>query len=444
MIENALFLTYFVALVVAAMVRRTAFLFLLGAAFPLIVPRLNVGIGLDWYKVAGPLAVGLALLRRQRGQLFGASRAPLALWIIIYAAVVTLIWMYFEYTVLERYRLAEAMETGMGSAQTKLKMPVQLVGVVGQFMAVLAVPLWARSLKDCRAAMMGLMSGTAVSVLAGGVYWLGTGLATVLTTGEEGTLVLGAVTFPRLGGLTGEPKHLGVVAALLLIYVVSERLLRSSLRLTRGWWVAALLAVVFLTFSTSAWAALAMGLAVVVALALFWAGGRQIAVALMVGGLAVVLVSSVGFIASVVESRFINRLFGEGDLEQQKDMYVFLAFRDQPLHSVFGYGLGGADLAVTPYMEWLHLKYKRTPTPGVTGVRLLGDLGAVGLALIVGVALSWAQTLRRRMDRAAASFVLGGLVCCLTGSIIGLSVYFFIAGALLAAAALKQQERQTC
>ncbi|MBX3181898.1 MAG: hypothetical protein KIT72_11445 [Polyangiaceae bacterium] len=439
MIESGLFIGYFVALLVTAAVRPTAFLFLLGAALPLIVPRLNIGVGVDWFKIIGPLAIGLAVIRRGSGGVVRESRASLALWLVVYAAIVSLVWMYFEYTVLERYRFAAAMEAGTGAAQTTLKMPVQFVSMLGQFLAVLAVPLWARRASDCRAALLGLACGVLTSVLAGGVYWLGTGLATVLTTGDAGVLPYAGLSIPRLGGLSGEPKSLGSVAALLLIYVVAERFYRSSLSLSRPWWLPALLLVVFLTFSTSAWSAVVLGLMGVVVLSLIWGGGRQLVILFGVVGATVVLASSVGFIVDLVEARLIQRIFGDGDFEQQKDLYVFWVFMDQPLHSIFGFGFGGADLAVTPYMEWLHLKYKRTPTPGVTGVRLLGDLGLVGLTLLFALAMRWARVLSGRRDRAAAAFVVGGLAACLAGADIGLGTYFFMVGAVLAGAALERR-----
>ncbi len=442
MIESGLYILILVALVVTAIASPKIFLFLLGATIPLVVPRLGLSIGLDFYKIVGPVAIVLAVFRRRGHLTLRDTQAHLLFWFLAYATLVTCVWMYFEYTYLQRYRLAIAMELGGGIARNQLKMPVQLVSVLGQVAAAFAVPLWARSVSDCRAAILGVTAGTAVSVGAGGVYWVGTGLATVNTSGLQGMLTYGSFSIPRLGGLSGEPKLLGVVLAVVVIYLLGERLFSSTVKAGKRGWLLLASAALSATFSSSAWGAVALGIVVVTLLSLLWGQGKQLGMLAVLFAASLLLVTSVGFIEELIASRFVERLFGEGDLDQQKDIYVFRVFADEPINLIFGYGLGGVDFAIIPYVEWLHLKYQRTPTPGVTSVRLLGDLGIVGLVMIAGTAMRWARVLIRAKDRAGASFMLAGLASALLGSLIGLTAYFYIAGALLAAAALQRNEER--
>lgn len=439
-VERVLYLVLASVLVLSVFGKPRYFLFLLGTTIPLMTPRIDVGIGLDWYKLVGPLAIGAALLNRRRGVTVRETRAHWALWFIVYATVVTGIWMYFEYGVLERYRMAAALEMGGGIAQNKLKMPVQLGSVLGQATAIFAVPLWARTVDDCRFAIRGVIAGTGASIAAGMISYALVGLATVNTQGMQGVLVYADYDVARLGGLSGEPKLLGVVLAVLFVYALALKVFGEGRR-RLGWGLGILGLALFATFSTSAWAAVVLGIMVLSVWALLRPVGTRPTALFALAIIGVVTITSVGFVSNVIESRVVGRLFGDsGDLNQQKDLFVFEAFADAPANAIFGFGLGGGDLAVIPYVTWLHLKYRRTPTPGVTVVRFLGDLGTVGLVLLAWLSAMWARFLQRSGDRAGAVFAVAGLVTALLGSLIGFTVYVYVAGALLTAAAIRNRE----
>jgi hypothetical protein len=70
----------------------------------------------------------------------------------------------------------------------------------------------------------------------------------------------------------------------------------------------------------------------------------------------------------------------------------------------------------------------------VTGVRLLGDLGIVGIALFLAVAGKWYKVLRARGDVGGAVFMVSGMVVAMSCSTMALSVYLFLVGATLALA----------
>jgi hypothetical protein len=256
-----------------------------------------------------------------------------------------------------------------------------------------------------------------------------------------GGLEYEGVSVMRIGGISAEPKVLGSAAAVVFAYLLAQQLFSAHAERRR---VAVLLVasvvVLFLTYSTSGWAAALGATAVAVTLSLRYVQRTRIGVLLLIAA-GVLLLSSVGFVASMVNNRLTSRIFGEtAELSLMKDMYVFDAFRDNPFDAIFGYGLGGADMAVLPYMEWLHLKYKRTPTPSVTAVRMLGDLGVVGCALLGLIVASWSRRLVRMGESAGGAFILMGFTAAILCSTVALSVYFYTAGAMLALAALRSSE----
>lgn len=437
-VERALFALLMAVLLGTALARPRWFLFMLGLTIPLMTPRLEVGIGLDWYKIVGPLAIMLSVLNRRGAIGLRKTRTNWMLSYVAYALVVTCVWMFVEYSFLQRYRLAAAMEMGGGIAQNMLKMPVQLGSVLGQVAAIFAVPLWANSLRDCHVAIYGVASGVALSIGAGLAGWVLFGVATINISGPGGVLVYSDFTLSRLGGLSGEPKFLAMSIAMVLACALSYDVFGSGKRRVT-WAVVLLVGALFLTGSTSGIGAAAAGVAAICLLALANPGRSRLGTLLVLVVSGVIVITGVGFVGAVLESRVVERLFGDaGDLDQQKDMYVFRIFADEPANAIFGYGLGGVDLAVIPYVEWIHLKYKRTPTPGVTVVRLLGDLGIVGLVLLSGIATAWSRLLKRAGDLVGASFMIAGLAVAMLGSLMGITVYLFIAGALLTAAALRR------
>lgn len=435
-VERVLYAGVVFALILTALTSTRRFLFLLGFVIPLMTPRIDLGVGLDWYKIVGPIAIGLSVLNRRGGVGLRRSKASWAWTFIAYVVVVSTVWMFFEYTYLERYRLAAAMELGGGIAQNRLKMPVQLGSVLGQILAIFAVPLWARTKDEARAAVNGVVVGVGLSASLGVLAWLTTGVGTINTPSTLGVMAYTDYNVTRIGGLSGEPKLLGMSLALPLVYFLGRQVFGEGTRrvaLTTG----VLGLGLFATFSTSGWIAVAGGLVTLLILVLLRPSGARFSVLAVMLGVILTVGTSVGFVGQMVESRIVDRLSGDSsDLDQQKDIYVFRALKDEPQNAVFGYGLGGGDFAVIPYIEWIHLKYRRTPTPGVTGVRILGDLGIMGLLLMAWTAFRWGRHLHLMGDRPGSVFAIVGLVTVMLGSLIGVTIYFFLMGALLSVAAL--------
>lgn len=431
--EAALFGVLVVVLTTIGLFSRRHFLFGVGLLLPLMMPQIQAGVGIFWYKVLGPLACLIALVRGAGGGL-RSSRVSVFGWVLAYSIVLSAIWMVLEFNYLHRYRLAAAMEMGGGVAQYEWKMPVQLVGFIAQALILFVVPLCARSLRDAKAASTGLFAGVATSVVVGLLHVVAFGSGTFNTPEETAVLILESGSLNRIGGLSGEPKLLGSVLAVVAVYFFSRVVFSSGRAGRRDLYAFALSSLgLFLTYSTSAWVAAALGVVAATLLALRRVSASRFVSLLTLMGVALLLLSSIGVVAVTVQSRIVDRLFGDsGELSKQKDMYVFDAFADQPLNSVFGFGLGGADFAVIPYVEWLHLQYKRTPTPGVTGVRMLGDLGIAGMLLFATVGGYWARVLRSRNDGPGAVFIVSGLIVAMSCSTMALSAYLFLAGTVLA------------
>jgi len=421
----------------AALGRTKAFLFACGFLVPLVVPKLSLGISVEWNKIIGPLALALCVLRRRAP----ASGRALRSWAPFfgYTIAVSTVWMFFEYNSLHRYHLAEQLD--LGEAQGFYKMPVQLGSFLGQMLTVLVVPAWASRKSDALVGLKGLISGTLFSAGVGVLHFLVTGQGTLTFASEHGQIAIGSLDLSRLGGISGEPKRLGACLVVLVVLgfchwlfgrgAEQKRFSRSSLLALLG---------LIATFSTSAWAGLVAAILAAAGIGLVRAPRTR--VAWLVASLAALalLGASTTLATEVVQKRFTDRLFGDSSrLSEQKDNYVLRAMADEPGVVLTGYGLGGGDLEALPYISWEEAAYKRTPTPGTTGVRLLGDLGVAGLLILGWVVHRSAKRFYAHEFTPVGAFVAVGFVAVMFCSMIALSSYLFAFGAVLACAEMAEE-----
>lgn len=410
------------------------FLFITGMLVPWVVPRLDIGIGLDWCKIVGPIALGLLVFRRRRSP----GPMPTGMGAFIgYSVAVSVVWMVLEYAILHRYKGASAM--GLGLAQSYYKMPVQLGSFVGQLLVLYIVPTRATTREEAMAAVRGYAFGVLVSFAFGVLLYLTTGQGMFGRTGM-GILEIEGTTLARIGGLSGEPKFLGILVAILLIWELSG----AAFGARRRAMIVASAVVLFATLSTSAWAGAVVGGLAILALCFRYPSKANWGIWSIIGVTVLGLLTVGSILTVVMTERFTQRLFGEkSEVGRQKDSYVFNAFAEAPIHGLYGYGLGGGDLAVIPYVPPEELAYQRTPTPGVTGVRILGDLGLIGLSLVIWMAWTWSKQLARQGNLQGAAFALGGLLTVFFGSLLAFSGYLLIMGAVLTAARLEQPRHVT-
>lgn len=433
-VETGLFVVVLVGILVVAVLSRRGLLFALGFVLPLMTPRLVIAVGLDWHKLVGPLALAIGLLSTRTGPIGPTRRVA---WLGIYATIVTGIWMALEYAVLQRYRLA--MWMGLGEAQSFYKMPVQLGTFLTMLAAAPAVPLLARSDADVKASIRGSILGVLTSALFGFALLATTGqgmLASYQTAffGLDGTRVF------RVGGLSGEPKGLGAVLTIVLVYLLSTLLFESKdgenvdgfSPGTRAALVGTLTFGLFMTYSTSAWAGFVGGLVILGALTLLRARTTRATRVVAIVAAAVILIASSSYVLQVAQNRFVDRLFGRSsEVERQKDAFMLQAFEREPWNAVWGYGLGGADLEVVPFLPWNELVFRRPPTAGTTGMKVLGDLGVLGLIAFALLIAGWSRILWKRGDAGGSAFVLAAGFASLFCAHIGLPLLLFLTGARL-------------
>jgi len=434
-VESGLFGALFLLLFVLGLTNVRAFVWLAAFLTPLMTPRLTLAIGIDWHKVVGPLALLLAVLAR-RPRLELPELRSLKLW-LLYASVVSVVWMFAEYTVLHRYWLAEAM--GLGAAQSVYKMPVQL----GTFALVVASAwLVPRSgVAHANAASDGLIWGCVASIAFGLVLVAVTGRGMLSQNEMQGIIEVGTVTVGRIGGLSGEPKMLGAVLVVTNLFLLCKIVFGPKYSRKQLVLLATCTVGLYATYSTSAWVAFALGVAV-----LGYTSLRELRSSRWHRFAAIALLGVAGALSTptfrdAVEERLAGRLTGRtSEVERQKDNFLWPVLERDPIHGIWGFGFGGTDLEVIPFVPATERAYRRTPTAAVTGMRFLGDTGVLGVLGFLAVLWYWSRSMRARGSTDGAAFVLVGGIATMSCSINALPCFLVLAGAESAASTLKAKD----
>lgn len=419
-------------------------LFALGFLLPLMVPAIQIGVGIYLFSLVGLLSVAGLLMTGKKPRdlrVLGGLR-PVVAWIVF----ITSAWAIAEYGFLHRYEYAIAL--GLGAGQSTLKMPAQLVSMALLMFAAVAVPFRARNERDVYSAMYGYLTGVAVSFVVGVISYLltGRGFARAVTVEFE------AFSLTRIGGLSGEPKMLGayIVIALGLALTLHARAPRAR----RMFWLViyGMLGVALIaTLSTSAWLAFAV---LIIALLLVGAiTGRRGRSTHGLAAMTLLLGTLVGISTDtgreLIQRRVIQRVFDPFTTEvtTSKESYLSKTLNEKPAFALTGFGMGGADLEAGRHVSedlkyHLHLQYVRTPTPGVSGVRLLGDIGIIGMVLFSMLAWRWAAVAHReRSTRAWAPFIVATFVAQMFMSFNSLSSWFFLAAAAARLGSIARERR---
>lgn len=447
-VEAFAFAAVLVTLVVLNHIAPRRFLALSGFLIPLITPGLTVGVNLFWFNIIGFVSLALLPLTKQAPGLKATRGTGLVL-LAAWAIAVTLVWMTLEYTILERYRLAAKL--GLGPAQTVYRMPVQLISFLFQLLTFYIVPSRARDAADVAAAERGFFWGCLTSLAVGVALSLVTGVG-MLGDRERGVISILGVRVPRIGGLSGEPKNLAAFLTVAFAFLLSRYLyLRTTPRFLRTYLVI-VVAGVFVTFSTSGWVGFVA--AVAVAIALGTQRLRQVRgkTELLVVAFGLLLAAQLPFVTTSVTDRIYVRLFDpdKQEIDESKDAIIRDLYEDNPELVPFGFGLGGADLEATPYVLTRaayakQLQYIRTPTAAVTGVRLFGDIGIIGLCIFTYVVVRWMRELRSVGLPHLSAGVVAGYAGSLLVSFNAVGAYLFLCGAALATSRMlrRRQARST-
>ncbi|MBT9558638.1 MAG: hypothetical protein IV100_21590 [Myxococcales bacterium] len=435
---------------------RRALLTVVGFVMPLSGLVVADGVGWSWLKLLPAfLLVGALVFPGGRPlTTLPGRRALLAL--ALWATAVTAGTRIFDFEL--EGLMALASQYGWSGAQNEHRHAVQLVVQAGQWLVFALAYRLAASAADGRAAANGFIAGNVLSVVVG-IYqaiaqgmdlpWLsvadGAALSGHLGTGNlpGNTLALGPLRVARLYGLGGEPKHTAALAVMAIGLLLQRDLAdgqgvgpsphrRPAMLL--------LVVGVALTLSTSGWLALAAltlgmtGASGVVRFGNALARRRVVRLGLNVGlgVLAVMLLSAqLGEEQrdGLVEYRLTDRLSSLDRLArfEPKDATAIAFLADRPSVLPFGCGVGGVDFFLLPYNERVDVGPGRMLTPTYFLTRTVGEVGLVGLGLVVGVLLAIIKGSRPG---------LGGLFVSLAPltlvqPILVLTAFLFLAGALV-------------
>lgn len=388
-------------------------LWAIGFVLPLSGLVLTVGVAWSWVRLLPVLlALGVALHPERRALSSLPARLSLAL-LFSWALLVTLLVLGLdaELPVL----MAAAERLGWGTAQTSGRHAVQLAVMVGNWLVLPLACLLAPEPTSARAAQSGFLAGCALSVLAGlyqataqgmGLPWLpvdtelGALLGGHLGVRDQVELFSlgGGVQVARLYGLGGEPKHTAALTVVGVALLLSRLASGSAGRWDRGL-LGLLVAGLFLTFSTSGWFALAATCAFFAVLApvlapagALSAGTQRAALALGVVALGLAVGASLldtDALGDIAGSRIGDRLSGGADTVSRyepKDAAALRLLADHPRAALTGFGVGGADFFLIDYVHRDGPDQSNTITPTYLGVRLVAELGLVGL-LLAGLVL---------------------------------------------------------
>lgn len=427
-LENYLgigFLFFVGLLVVANFLGRKPFLFLSGFVIPLSAVQPSAGINLFLFALVGPLSLALLPFASYRNTRKIQTRG---FWVFVgYCLLVTSVWMVIEYAFLERFHLAESI--GVGPAQAKYRFPVQIVSFLMQALAFTIIPTRAKTGSDVKSAVNGYIYGC--------LFSLGIGVIVVLLgipVVHKAEFVNQGQKFLRISGLSGEPKHLGSFLVVAVFFLLAE----YRVQRTKGILLYTFAISIFLTFSTSTWMGAVFGFAVYVVTGSI-RSKKSGSTKLILGGLFIVFSMSLtmgGMLGDIVSQRLTNRLVGEdtADVDAQKEAVVWHVYKNSPMFLPTGFGLGGADLEGIPYLfseKSLNTYLGRgiVPTASVSVVRLIGDIGLIGLFLLWLYIWKTRKRLKTVGGQMWATFLLPGLagfsLCAYTAN----PGYLFLLGA---------------
>jgi hypothetical protein len=407
------------------------FLFCCGALIPLITPGLNVGVNLFWYTLLGPLSLLLLVVTGLKLRFSGPKK--IFFLFVAYVLFITIVWAALDYVFLQRYE--DAVAAGLGWGQSYLKMPIQLFSFLSQMLIIFIIPSWAQCTGDVIAAFKGYFFGLLTSFIAGVMLLKVTGVGMIGR--EHGSFFSVAdVLVDRIGGLSGEPKVFGAFLVVGICLLLSQ----YTWGVWKSRWILVLIGVLlialFFTYSTSSWVAFIL---MIIAMTVF-SQKKGILKFILPALIAVLIVAAntVPMINDIFENRVNVRLTNSeiGQHEAQKDNLVFDMAERSPWFIFTGFGFGGLDLAAQEYFSTaakyqIHGAYLRTPTSSLNGPRLLGDVGFIGILLLVVAMWKWRRSLLVNKERGFALFTISCAISIILLPINAISAYLFLVGGIL-------------
>ena len=362
---------------------------------PLYSIRFNLGIEIALYKVLPILLLPLVFLGRGvrlKSRLNRANFITLAL--IVYMVSVT-VWRY----------LSETNSSLMDSSVKQIGQD-PLIYMVTQTLFWL-IPIFSififQSYKIYQAKALiyfkyfsyGLIFSCFVGFfLLGAKTFFGAGLA------GSYEAALG-----RLGGLSGEPRHLGSFIVLVLFFTAVKWSDNRPIINLKAHWCVFLLVALFLTSSSSA---IGGASALVALMAMHRFGSlsftkSNLRLAVSVAALVVILLAYSGFLSDL---NYRLSSFSSALYHLPKDSGIILLLLSNFSYLLFGCGAGGVDMLLASNLGVLPDFLARAPIYSETGIeinhvvasggiiRFVSDFGLVGVALLTSLIFSVVNSLK--------------------------------------------------
>jgi len=429
--------------------------FLYWAAF--LIPLQSVSFEwltlFTWAKLIFPISIIIFLLHP-----FYRSNEPsfipgkyLLVCFLLYVGVLTFGWMVYDYTCGFRYEFARTM--GAGIAQSTFRYPIQLAHFFFIWGLLLTGIWFGHNSDDVVATIRGYIAGNLFNVITGlyqvaayylSLPWFRGGWimrAPQYNPDVFQTYIvqLGGIVVPRLSGLGGEPKYAGINFVLALFLVLCWQSFLQGLPRMKHWRRDTLLLIlgIFMTFSVGAWFAIILCFTY-----LFFASittGRVKSFGVLGFGIVFISISLLLIGEATLTNLFeiyispkINLEEGRGGLASYLDTSLMYFFLENPFGLLVGNGAGGAEYALQSVDSWF-LRGRFSVAPAYTLTRLIGDVGIVGILMLIALFMKWERFLFKHKFTAYGHIVTGGFLLIMFGHYTGLYGILLVIGAIIGA-----------
>lgn len=436
------------------------------AAFLMPFLGLNFALGTNFWWAMYIFPVSILAIKQTKRNGYNFKRIHAFKYLVMfftYAFILTIVRAGLDYMSSEP-RYLSVVALGWGPAQSTYRYPVQLISFVFTWGAIFTTLLMTKTEKNVNSIVNGFVNGCLVNVFISvyllaafsfGVPYPGIFLPEVTTlSGYATKMALPGTGLPftiyRLSGLGGEPKHLASSLVLAVMLIQSLQFFKSpGIYIKRAnLKIVILIVAAILTFSTGGLIAIGISTAVLYGFNMYQQ--RQRIGAFIIVGLIFVIFGgffgAIPTIGSLFEARVSDRT--EGGLDglaknEPKDAAFIEYIITNPLNAIIGHGTGGIDfwLIKSKYLERWTSQRTSTVTPAYLPTRLLGDVGVIGIIILIILIRKWSILFDEEDKKAYKTFLLIGALSLCMSSQLALPAYLYIVGAMVAIVSRKRFER---
>ncbi len=449
----------------AVITSKQRLLWLTGFLLPLSGLMLVLGVRLSWPQVLPFILILVVFMLRRERAISQLPASGTLLFLLAFGVGLALWFFAFSEDVTQAVLRLRA--DGLGIGQNELRYPVQILSFLTPWIMLAASYALVETDDDLKAALNGFVMGNLVSIGIGlyqstaqgmGLPWLENPELAKAAQGKLGLgedlrtfWVRGGLSFARLHGLGGEPKHTAAFAVMAITLLVSQAIF-SPQRTTKIWPLLILFAGIILSMSTSSWIGLTVASVGLAASTLYSRhsdsrhrnASRVLSIAVV---LSIFFLGILWFVDSADRDTIINQRF-QGRLESRqtiahfepKDAALLTYLADHPENMFLGFGPGGASFRLAPTGS-ASLALEGAITPTYTFTRVLSEVGLLGVVLMGWMYLSWRNHLRNSSFAAGSCFITVQGLVVLVQPMWVLPAYLFLVGAFLGNASSSSPSR---